>query len=52
MFSIKNGGLKSFGCRRIPYEFTYMCNLKNKINKMERLIDTENTLEVAREEGG
>ena len=44
--------------KQIPYDFTYMWNLKNKTNeqtkqKRNRLIDTENKLVVARgEEGG
>ena len=37
----------------MPYDFTYMWNLKSKINKQNRknLIDTENKLMVARREG-
>ena len=40
--------------RQIPYDFTYMQNLKNKINEqnINKLIDTENKLMVARWEGG
>ena len=41
--------------RQIPYDFTYMWNLKNKTNDQtyqnrNRLIDTENKLVVARGE--
>ena len=38
--------------RQIPYYFTYMWNLVNKINKQDRnrLIDTENRLKVVRGE--
>ena len=32
--------------RKIPYDFTYMWNLKNKTNKIET--DTENRLMIAR----
>ena len=44
---------KSDRKRQIPYDFTYMWNLKYKINKWDgnRLIDTENKLMVARREG-
>ena len=40
--------------RWIPYDFTYMCNLKkNKTNKSRnRPINTDNKLMVAREEEG
>ena len=36
--------------RQIPYDFTYMWDLKNKINKQDRnkLIDTENRLTAPR----
>ena len=37
--------------RKTPYDFTYMWNLKNKINKTDRLIDTENRLMGGRREG-
>ena len=33
---------KSVRKRQIPYDFTYMCNLINKTNKIERVTDTEN----------
>ena len=37
----------------MPYDFIYMWNLKNQINKQNRnrLIDTENRLTVDRGEG-
>ena len=41
--------------RQIPYDFTYMWNLKNRTNeqtKQNRLIDKENKLVVARGRGG
>ena len=39
---------------QMPYDFTYMQNLENKINKQNRnrLIYTENRLMVVRREGG
>ena len=41
--------------RQIPYNLTYMWNLKNKTNKTKqnenRLIDTENKQVVIRKEG-
>ena len=38
----------------MPYDFTYMWNLKIKINKQNRskFVDTENKLKVARWEQG
>ena len=38
--------------RQMPYDFTYMWSLKNKINKTNKFIDTENILMVDRWEGG
>ena len=40
--------------KTIPYDFTYMWNLKNKMNKWNRnrLIDTKNILTFARWKGG
>ena len=40
--------------RQIPYDFTDIQNLKNKINKHKRnkLIDNENKLMIARWEAG
>ena len=38
--------------RQIPYDFTCMWNLKNKINERNKLIDTENISMVAKWEGG
>ena len=40
----------SYSERQIPYDFTYMWNLKNKTNE-NRLIDTGNKQGVARREG-
>ena len=37
--------------RQIPYDLTYLWNLINKINKIYRLIDTENRLMAVRREG-
>ena len=39
--------------KQIPYDFTYMWNLKSKINKYNRnsLIDTENKLMIVSSEG-
>ena len=38
--------------RQIPYDFTYMLNLKNKIKQNgNRLMNTENRLTVARGQG-
>ena len=47
---------KSGGERQIPYDFTYMWNLKHKTNEhtkqnWNRLIDTENKLVITRSEG-
>ena len=44
---------KSVRERRIPYDFTYMRNLKKNINKQNGngLIDTENGLMAARWDG-
>ena len=44
---------KSVRERRIPYDFTYMRNLKKTINKQNgnRLIDTEDGLMAARWDG-
>ena len=38
----------------MPFDFTYMWNLKNKVNTQtrKRLTDTENILKVARWERG
>lgn len=48
--------LNEINQRKILYDFTYMCNLKNNMNtqnKTETYSDTKNKLEVARgEEGG
>ena len=41
--------------RQVPYDSTYLWTLKSKVNKQKngnRLIDTENTLMVAKGEGG
>ena len=40
--------------RQMPYDFTYMWNLKNNINKQNRniLIDTESRLKFANGERG
>ena len=44
---------KSVRERQILYDFTYICNLKNKINEQNwnRLIDAETRLMIARGEG-
>ena len=48
--------LNEINQRKILYDFTYMCNLKNNMNtqnKTETQSDTKNKLEVVRgEEGG
>ena len=40
--------------RPIPYDFTYIQNLKNKMNEQNRntIIDTEKKQVVVREDGG
>ena len=40
--------------RPIPYDFTYILNLKNKMNEQNRntIIDTEKKQVVVREDGG
>ena len=38
--------------RQMPYNFTYMWNLKNKTKKQSKLIDTGNILIVGRREAG
>ena len=46
-------GNKSDEEEQIPYDFTYMWNLKNKTKQNKnKLIDTENRLLVTRREGG
>ena len=44
--------LSEVGQRHIAYDFTYMCNLKNKTNKLETDIDTKNKLMDDRGESG
>ena len=42
---------KSIRERQLPYDFTHMCNLKNKINEQKnwkRFIETENREVVTR----
>ena len=50
-YALENNSVRE---RQIPYDFTYMCNLKNSINEQNKnkLLDTEHRLTVARRSGG